>query len=466
MGVGTDTSRFPSGVLIRQALTEARPIGTIVLNSADNQLYRSISFPVAGYVALSGATAGASPVVTRTAFVDPVLGNNATGAFGGLPFQTIQAAINAVPAAVSAATAHPWTIVVAPTSYDESLAITLTARRIVLTSWGPWNLGLFAGAGGTPSTTRNVVVAGSTAAVGGVSPGLVIQAFTPTTEQALNGARISGQINFAAMVGATAVELICQAEVFDTGATGESIDAGTVTLEMTLAKCRFATSLFGTNAVVVQAEGCVFDGLVDVMEYRTVSYCKINAGWRASVSTSGAFVDCDWTAGNFNGMGTGNLRGDDYTLNSFYENGNIVGAATVVPLSAGQSSQRTATSVFTTTSASDTLIVGGGGSDDMQFLSPPASNYLVTFSGQATISATGRNIEVSVYVNAVQQSGAERKSVVPVAGQFVNLALAQLVTVDGNDDISIQTSRDGGAVVTVTWDDRSMQITRMYGPVS
>lgn len=58
-----DTSRFPSGVLITQALTTARPVGTIVLNPADNNLYRSTNATVATYTAISGAVGSLSGTV-------------------------------------------------------------------------------------------------------------------------------------------------------------------------------------------------------------------------------------------------------------------------------------------------------------------------------------------------------------------------------------------------------------------
>jgi hypothetical protein len=40
------------------------------------------------------------------------------------------------------------------------------------------------------------------------------------------------------------------------------------------------------------------------------------------------------------------------------------------------------------------------------------------------------------------------------------------VAVDGAENISIQTMRDGGPAVNLTWDDRSCQIVRMFGDVN
>ncbi len=64
----------------------------------------------------------------QTAIVDPVHGNNLTGQFGdlGKPFQTIQAAINAVPSVAignSAGSRTVWVILVSPGTYDEDLSV-------------------------------------------------------------------------------------------------------------------------------------------------------------------------------------------------------------------------------------------------------------------------------------------------------------------------------------------------------
>lgn len=50
-----DATRLPQGIIIDSAgLAAARPVGTIVLNTADNMLYRSTNATVATYTAITG----------------------------------------------------------------------------------------------------------------------------------------------------------------------------------------------------------------------------------------------------------------------------------------------------------------------------------------------------------------------------------------------------------------------------
>lgn len=61
--MANSTSYFTSGVIITQALTTARPVGTLVLNPADNLLYRSTNATVATYTPVSAAAGAISGTV-------------------------------------------------------------------------------------------------------------------------------------------------------------------------------------------------------------------------------------------------------------------------------------------------------------------------------------------------------------------------------------------------------------------
>lgn len=432
-----------------------------------------------------GATTWASVAVVpntfsqqQVAFVDPSRGNDTTGAFNSTnAFKTIQAAIDATSAATSAADSEPWVIWLSPTTYDEDLAIDITGRRILLISTGPWNLGKFDGTGGVPTNNRSIVLSGNTNLVDGVTCGFSIDGI-PTIEtigpeqSILNQARISGNINISTLLGVAPLEIMLRASIFDQAATGTAILGGIALATMALKSCTINGLITGSGLDIIRAHACVFKGKVDIKKYVSISECEIESGWANSTSPSPTddriigFTTCTWVGGNYNGKGSSDLYADAYTLNSFLNNGNTVGSASVVPTGAGQASQRTATGMFATTSAGYVLIGGAGSDDDMEFVTPPPGTYLVTFSGKCTINSVSRDIFAAVYVGASQQSGSERSTQVPVASAGVGLGVMQLVTVNGSQDISIRTKRDGGMPRTVTWDDRSMQITRMYGEVT
>lgn len=71
----SDTSRFPSGVLIEQSLDEARPVDTLVTN--EGTLYRSTDAVVATYAAIGGVLAGQT-ILTGTLSIGSPLGEDST----------------------------------------------------------------------------------------------------------------------------------------------------------------------------------------------------------------------------------------------------------------------------------------------------------------------------------------------------------------------------------------------------
>jgi hypothetical protein len=138
--------------------------------------------------------------------------------------RTIQAFIDAVPSGDDSAKArNVYTAIIAPGDYDEDLTIDISRRRIVLTGFGPWNLGQFQAPDWGPSgTPRNIVVTGSNPNVDSIRPGLVISTYLDslgeamTTHQSyLTKPRISGMIDLTGASGiGSSVELVLACEIF------------------------------------------------------------------------------------------------------------------------------------------------------------------------------------------------------------------------------------------------------------
>jgi hypothetical protein len=280
----------------------------------------------------------------RTTIVDPVNGNDALGQFGRLdrPFKTIQAALNAVPAAVDAATAKQvFVIYISPADYDEDLAIDLGGKRIVLASLGPWGLGKFDAVDWGPTLPRrNIIITGSGAATNGIRPGFAIMGppfgeGLTTHEAYLARPRISGKIDLSAMVGGS-IELLLACEVFGTngGPTGDSVLTGAAIIQSYIYHSRFRGKLTGANWNLQVSERTRFGGLVDVSGYSTILSCRFDNGMTvASAANAGilpdGFADSDF-AGTFTGP-AGSLRLDAFTDRTFIASGaTLAGGATKV----------------------------------------------------------------------------------------------------------------------------------------
>ncbi len=263
---------------------------------------------VAGATGPTGATGAPGNVTAQqTAIVDPALGNDGTGAFGnlGLPFKTIQAAISAVPTPSDAPTARTsWTILVSPGTYDEDLAVDLThGKKVILASWGPWNLGTFDASSWQPSgTLRSITVTTSDATIfGSVHGSLSIQPMLPAgTGDETQGAysavpRISGKIDLAGIFASTpSIDLTLEAVVF--GVTGAAIVAGTSDVNLRAHRSRMRGTITGSALLVKNATQSRFDALVDVVGYGHLDQCFFNhmtiTATSPSSNTVPGFYDC------------------------------------------------------------------------------------------------------------------------------------------------------------------------------
>jgi hypothetical protein len=153
---------------------------------------------------------GPPPIpLTRELYVDP----NGDNAFGDgsiiNPYQTIQFALDQIPAATTAAQSKQvFLVIVSPADYDEDLSIDIAGKRIILTSPGPWGLGTFDAVDWGPSgTLRSITISGAAVSINGIRPGFAIANFInpgerqSTHQSYLTGARISGQILITATSG-------------------------------------------------------------------------------------------------------------------------------------------------------------------------------------------------------------------------------------------------------------------------
>jgi len=295
-----------------------------------------------------GGGGGGTVFAKNTAIVDPVNGNDATGAFGDLskPFKTIQAAINAVPTPAigdNAASRNVWTVIITPADYDENLAVDITRKRIILASWGPWGLGVFNTLDWAPSGVRRNITLTTTDGVinDGIRNGFSIQPMLVageglTTHQAyFTRPRISGKIDCSGVAGPS-FELTLSCEIFGTtgGSGGDSIVGGASIVQSYIYHSRLRGKLTGANWNFQVNERTRFGGLVTVSGYSTIISCRFDIGMTTTSAANagilpGGFYDTDF-AGTFTGP-AGSLRLDGPTNYWFKTNGAVLaGGATKV----------------------------------------------------------------------------------------------------------------------------------------
>jgi hypothetical protein len=318
-----------------------------------------------------------------------VLGNDATAALGTTrAFKTMQAAVNACKAAhdVIYGTLPPsppsvvippppmnarqgFVIDVAPyTAYDEDVVIDITgAFHLMITGEGGWDLGVFDGSvtnwqpQGAPSavtgvgiSSRSITITGNPYVNTSASPNLDIRPSVIITSKARApwhgtnhlawwGPRIAGRVLFDLpnQGGAPAayggnVEVVLDCEVHGNGfanavdcinTTYAAIAPGNNPLTtVELNRCRFRKAAnFGTSALLAQAIGCRFDGLLSTGTYGAINLCRFNAGWTATaVGLIPTGVFSSYLAGTFTGNAGQKLRIDLASNTSLVENGNAV----------------------------------------------------------------------------------------------------------------------------------------------
>lgn len=288
-------------------------------------------------------SAGAGVITVQwTAVVDPVFGNDGTGTFGNLelPFQTIQAALNAIPAPVDAATARTsYTIIVSPGTYDEDLTVNLEGgKHVVMASWGPVNIGLFNGADWTPSVSRSIAITTTTNVVfDNIDASFSLQSLLPNdsgdeTGNAQHAAiRVNGQLTATGVaVGTPGIDVTLNGVEFF-GVAGAAIVNGATDISLRIRHSRIRGTIVGTATVLQDASESRLQALIDILGYGRIHQCFINdmtiVGVSPSSNTVPGFTDCQ-LQGTFTGP-AGSYYFDHVTSYWFVTNGAVfAGGAT------------------------------------------------------------------------------------------------------------------------------------------
>jgi len=209
-------------------------------------------------------------------------------------------------------------------------------KRIILASWGPWNLGTFNAVDWAPSgIRRNITLFTTDGTINdGIRNGFSIQPMLPageglSTHQAyFTRPRISGQIDCSGVSGPS-FEFTISAEVFGTTGTsaGDSIVAGLAIVQSYIYHSRLRGKLTGPNWNFQVSERTRFDGLVTVTGYSTILSCRFVIGMTTTTAANagilpGGFYLTDF-AGTFIGP-AGSLRLDGQTNFWFKTNGAVL----------------------------------------------------------------------------------------------------------------------------------------------
>ena len=280
-----------------------------------------------GSSGLGGGGGSSVAPLTNVIFVD----KNGTGTPDGSiakPYTTIQSAVDSVPTATTyAESKRVYSIVISPDTYDEALTIDITGKRIILTSWGAWNLGEFDGATDwKPSgTLRDITITGDTASFSGIRCGLAITTYNQvgqrysTHQSYINGCRISGAV-IVKVSGGASLELDIQAEVFGNGgvAFGVNGDNGSANpiLQIYVYNGRWkGTFNGGLSSNFQHAENVRFGGLLTTPNYSLIKACHFDSGGGMSVSglSAGLFpqgIIDSYFAGGSTFTGTARINGN------------------------------------------------------------------------------------------------------------------------------------------------------------
>lgn len=274
-------------------------------------------------------------------------GGDGTGAASTIGFyDTIQAAINAVPQGTTSNSIRTvYTVLIPPGTYDEDLSVDITNRHIELTAFGAVNIGLFNNTFWAASNTRNITILNSAGTVDSIRSSFGMGTYIPygtacTTHPAYATAfRLSGSIIWSTMpVGFSTVELYLGAEIF--GHVDTSAFA-THAFHIYFNKARVRGQVKGARNSIQLADWTVFDGLVTALSYSTMRNSVIAAGMTVGSASSGGLkpfgmVGCDF-AGTFTGPASSMVL-DGTTSYFFTANGGaLAGGATQVLIEGGGS---------------------------------------------------------------------------------------------------------------------------------
>jgi hypothetical protein len=301
-----DVSEYLGGP--ETALPAVSPSGTyrLVFDTVDKQV--KISKDGGPYLALSTGS------LSHLVFVDAVQGDDSAGGIdNGVPYATMQAAVNAIVA--DNATAGPrtgYTIIPAPfQQFDETLTIDVSdALHLSIICQGGWMLGDFPNPAWRPvsGAGRDLVLTGDASAVDGIRPSLSIQtaawaSWNATSHEAYSGPRISGKIDGTAITGGN-LEFAFEGEIFGEG-SAVAVDFGaSVIVSAYWRDARPKKAVTGTNLLMFKSWDCRFQGLITCSAYSAFYNCELEGGLTTAGGLAGVppqgFYSCD-LQGTFTG---------------------------------------------------------------------------------------------------------------------------------------------------------------------
>ena len=285
-----------------EELKLVRDNGRLYLSDGKN-LY---PFPIGGAKGRTGASGTKVNPLTNVLFVDK---NTAVGTPDGSianPYTTIQSALDSIPTPTNidfAGLRKVWNIVISPDTYDEHLTVDITRKKVVLASWGNWNLGTFDAVNWLPSGERkNINIVGDETYSDGVRNGLTIMSYNSvgqrysTNQSYQGGCRITGSIVLD-LSGNGSLELDFQAEVFGTDGKSLYVKDGALApnpiTQLYLYNGRWRGEINAGEACNFQhAENVRFDGLVITPNYSLIKSCRFSSGGGmvvASATNGGLF---------------------------------------------------------------------------------------------------------------------------------------------------------------------------------
>lgn len=287
-----------------------------------------------GFVPMGGPQLAGAPdgfASARGLFVNPQDLDAADDGDPSTAFITIQGAIDAVPAPVSAITELQRNVIyVAPGSYDEDLVVP-PSRRIALMALGPVTLGDGALPDGASTTPRNLTYQNDDATeFSNARPQLVVGTVWHGSESSsthtafMTAWDISGDLITVALGIATTHELHLH-RVKVRGDFDSSADAGQ--LNIYEYNCFFDNLHNTPNGLLNIAESTEYDGLITLASWGRLELCQVQGGMTASAVNSNLPPNGMYNT-TFSGTYTGpaaSLRIDAATNFMFKANGAALG---------------------------------------------------------------------------------------------------------------------------------------------
>jgi len=150
----------------------------------------------------SSGVGGGGTSLAGLGVIQLISGGDATGSPTTVGiYETIQEAVNAIPAGTTSDSIRTvYTVLIPPGTYDEDINVDITNRHIELTALGAVNIGLFNNTFWAASNTRNITITCSSTAIDSIRSTFGMGTYIPyatasTTHPAYSTAfRLSGSV--------------------------------------------------------------------------------------------------------------------------------------------------------------------------------------------------------------------------------------------------------------------------------